>query len=139
MSITNRADRVAEMIDILIEREEKYEIFLHASPFGIMVVDKTFHIVFVNKVVETLSGWKMSELLGKHMYILMPERTRVGHHVHEKQYLARPFVLERINDDENLPRPTILRKDGTEVPVELSVAPVEVQGQTLFYASVRTV
>lgn len=135
MALSNRLDRVSEMIEELIEKEERYEIFLNASPFGIMVVDQTFHIVFVNKATEKLSGYSASELLGEHMHILMPESDRKGHVKHEIEYLKRPFILDRIGN--HGARPRLLHKNGEEIPVELSLAPVNLDGKKLFYASIR--
>ncbi len=123
------------MIDQLIESEARLSAFLDASPFGIMVVDQTFHIVYVNKATCLVSGYSAVELIGQHMYILMPKEQRKGHVKHEKAYLENPYILDRVGERNT--RPRILHRDGSQIPVELSVAPVNFEGQKLFYASIR--
>src|SRR6476620_11625108 len=90
MALSNRVDRVSEMIEELIDRNERYEIFLDCSPWGIIVVDQTFHIVYINKTFERMSGYAMHELHGRHLHILLPKDDAKKHTAHEKDYIKNP-------------------------------------------------
>ena len=117
----------------LIDREERYEIFLDASPWGILVSDKTFRIVYANKTLQLMSGYSLNEMLGEHIQKLMPRSDRKVHTVHEKKYIKSPHQRQ---GNHGL-HPKILSKYGIEIPVEISLSPTKVQGQTYFFASIR--
>lgn len=133
MSLSDRVDRVSGMIEELIEREQRLEIFLNASPWGILVVDQTFHMVYVNGTFERLSGYSMSELLGKHMHYVMPEEHHRIHTEHERDYVKNP----RDRHGNHGLRPMVKCKSGNVVDVEISLSPVRIDGKAFFFASVR--
>jgi PAS domain S-box-containing protein len=133
MALSNRVDRVSDMIDELLDREERYEVFLNASPWGILVVDQTFHIVYINKTLERMSGYSISELIGEHVHKLMPKPIRKAHVKHEKEYVKNP--VERIGNHGF--KPMLLTKSGHETPVEISLSPTRIQGKAFFFASIR--
>lgn len=135
MGISNRVDRIEEMIDELIESEQKYETFLNSSPWGILVVDQTFHIVFANKRLELMSGYSVKEMRGQHLHMLMPKEDRKVHVKHEKEYVKNPH--ERQGNHGLKPR--ILHRDGHIIPVEISLSPTKIDGKTFFFASIRSI
>lgn len=135
MALSNRVDRVEQMIDELLDREERYEVFLNASPWGILVVDQTFHIVFLNKAFETMSGYNLLELTGQHLHKIMPKEQRKKHVKHEKAYVKNP--VDRMGNHGF--KPLILTKDGKEVPVEISLSPTRIKGKQFFFASIREI
>lgn len=121
------------MVEELISREEKYSIFLNASPWGILVVDQTFHIVFVNKTFERMSGYVVEELMGRHLHYVMPKSDRKVHTQHEIEYIKAPY--DRIGNHGLNPR--ILCKGGEIVEVEISISPTRIGGKGFFFASIR--
>lgn len=133
MGLTNRVDRVADMIEELLEREERYEVFLNASPWGILVVDQTFHIVFINNTLERMTGYSVSELSGQHLHTLMPKEDRKAHAKHEKEYIKNP--RERMGNHGYKPR--LLCKNGSITEVEISLSPTRIEGKQFFFASIR--
>lgn len=135
MGLTNRVDRVTEMIEQLIDREEQFDAFLNASPWGIVVVDVTFHIVYANRRFCELSGYDRRDLLGQHIQFVMPKEDRKKHTKHEKAYVKAPH--HRTGNHGLKPR--ILTKDGRLIDVEISIAPTRVQGQRMFFASIREI
>jgi PAS domain S-box-containing protein len=133
MSISDRLNRIDELLDRIGEQEERYQAFLDASPWGILVVDKTFHIVYMNKTLERMSGQSHHELRGQHLHALIPQEDRQVHTQREKEYIAHPAVREGNHGF----RPRLLHKDGHVIPVEISLAPTKVQGKTYYFASIR--
>ncbi len=73
MALSDRFDRVSGMIEELMEREERYKVFLDANPWGTLVVDQTFHIVFMNKTMELMSGYSLDDIQGRHLHYIMPK------------------------------------------------------------------
>lgn len=130
---SQRIDRISELVDKLIKQNELYETFLNSSPWGILVVDKTFHIVFINSRLEEFSGYSLCDVLGEHLHKLLPESDHSIHTQHEKRYVKSPVVR---TGNHGL-RPRIKRKDGTLMDVEISISPGMVEGKTYFFASVR--
>lgn len=130
---SNRVERVNELVERLIAQDEMYESFLNNSPWGLLVVDKTFHIVYINKTLERMCGYSLDELRGEHLHKLLPKEDRRAHTHYEKAYVKNPHGRE---GNHGL-KPRILHSDGHLVPVEISLAPMKVGGQTFFAASIR--
>jgi PAS domain S-box-containing protein len=108
---------------------------LELLPDAIVVTGPDGAIRFVNRVAEQLFGYERSELVGKPLDVLIPARFRPGHRAHIREYFATPRV-----------RPMGiglvlmgLRKDGTEFPLDISLAPYEVGRESFAIASVRDV
>lgn len=133
MSAGDRISRIEELIEKLSEREEYYEAFLHASPWGILVVDESFRIVYLNKTMEVMSGYTLEDIEGEHLHLLIPPEDREIHARHEEDFHNNPRV--RLGDHPF--EPNIWNSQGERVPVEISLSPAEVKGETFYYASIR--
>lgn len=129
----SRIDRVAELVDKLIAQSETYETFLNASPWGILVVDKTFHIVFMNKQMELMCGYTLNEAMGQYMHLLLPPEDHKAHAKREAEYVIKPHGR---TGNHGL-RPRLLHKNGAIIDVEVSISPSKIEGKTFFFASVR--
>ena len=116
--------------------DDLFRRFLEAVPDAVVIVDVGGQMVLANVRVEEMFGYARAELLGRRVEMLMPDRF-VDHHVgFRESYVA------------STPRPRPLslaggmfgkRKDGTEFPVEISLAPLETDEGTLVMAHVRDV
>lgn len=133
MGLTNRVDRISELIEEVLKREEEYQVFLDASPWGILVVDQTFHIVYMNSTLERMSGYRLSEIVGEHLRILLPAEDHKAHAKREAEYVKHP--VSRTGNHGLKPR--LLKKDGSILAVEVSISPTSVHGRRLFFASIR--
>jgi PAS domain S-box-containing protein len=108
---------------------------LETSPDAVIVVDAAGSILFANQQAEKLFEYPANQLLGQSIDTLVPEQLRGAHAIHRKHYADAPR-----------PRPmgsglTLLaqRRGGSEFPVEISLSPVTINGQTLFSANIRDV
>lgn len=108
---------------------------LELVPDSVIVSGRDGSIEYVNRMTETLFGYARAELLGKQIEALIPARLRTAHRTHRDEYFAaprvRPMGLEL--------QLTGLRKDGTEFPVEISLAPFTFNAETYAIAAVRDV
>jgi PAS domain S-box-containing protein len=101
--------------------DNRYRRLLEAAPDGIVEVDGSGRIVLVNSRAEALFGYRREELLGKSAEILIPERFREHHPVHQARYRANP-VIRPMGSGLDL---RAMRADGTEFAVDINLSPFE--------------
>jgi PAS domain-containing protein len=63
---------------------------LDVSPDALVMVDSAGRIALVNSQVEALFGYPRSELVGKQLEVLLPERFHAAHALHRERYAASP-------------------------------------------------
>lgn len=133
MAMKDRLERIEHLMGEVLGREEYYEAFLDASPWGILVVDDEFRIVYMNSTMRELSGYRLQEVEGEHLQILIPPEDREVHSRHERDYKTHP----RVRFGDHPFEPKLLHRDGQLIDVEISLAPAMVHGEAYFYASIR--
>ena len=105
------------------ERKQAEDMFrnaVEASANGMILVDTDGRIVLANGATEEIFGYSRSELVGRKIDALIPAQLRSDHITHRLGYTANP---ERIK---GAGRELFgLHKDGTEVPVEIGLAPID--------------
>ncbi len=102
-----------------------------------ITIDHRGVIVTASRSVQRVFGWRPRELIGKNISVLIPE----PHHSKHDNYLARyrrtgeTNILNRTREFE------AVRKDGSLVPIELSVSRVDPNGSAapLFTGSFRDI
>ncbi len=96
------------------------------------MIDAEGRIVLVNREIERLFGYSREELLGRSVDTLVPERYRAGHPVFRKGFMGNPRVRPM-----GVGRDLFgLRKDGTEVPVEIGLTPVATEDGLFVLSSI---
>ena len=106
---------------------------LDAPPDGVLIVGVDGLIVFANAASQQLFGYTREELRGTPIEDLVPARFRDRHTADRDAYTAHPrrrpmgLGLQLRG----------LRKDGSEFPVEISLAPLTTGGETLIVSMVR--
>jgi PAS domain S-box-containing protein len=118
-----------------IEAERRFRDLLEAAPDAILEVDALGNIVLVNAAAERLSGYSRAELLGQPMEILTPEELRGRHAAHRANYWARPAVRS-MGSGLDL---HLQCKSGARVPVEISLSPVNYEGEMRVTAIIRDI
>jgi PAS domain S-box-containing protein len=129
-SDTDRAVPAAIDVDGVLVRA-----LLEQAPDSLVVVDEAGVIRLVNNRFEEMFGYDRAEILGRPVETLVPEGVRPRHGAHRLHYRAAPH---RRPMGQGLELEG-MRKDGTLFPVEISLSPVEREGDMLTIATVRDV
>jgi PAS domain S-box-containing protein len=108
---------------------------LDSAPDAVVVADKSGTIIFANRQATVLFGYQQSELVGTNIDLLIPEHLRAQHVAHRQHYAARARVRPMGTGLDLSAR----RRNGSEFPVEISLSPVESEGQLLIAAAIRDV
>jgi PAS domain S-box-containing protein len=107
---------------------------LDSAPDAIVITDASGRVLFANAQVTSLLGYERTEIVGQSIERILPERFRARHVTHRRRYCERPTV-RLMGTGLDL---YALRKDGTEVSVEISLSPIRGGGgQGLIAAALR--
>jgi protein-histidine pros-kinase len=117
-------------------QERLFRGLLEAAPDAMVIVDQDARIVLVNALVEQKFGYERAELIGRSVEILVPERFAGRHVAHRSGYVHEPRTRPMGGVAGEL---FARRKDGSEFPVEISLAPLETDEGLLVSAAVRDI
>jgi PAS domain S-box-containing protein len=106
---------------------------LALSPDALLVVDQAGIITHLNHEAEKLFGSQATDLLGRPLEILMPARFHARHIARREAYAAAPHTRPMEAHLDLSAR----RSDGTEIPVDISLRPVFIEGQLHVIAAIR--
>lgn len=115
--------------------EDKFKGLLEAAPDAMIITDNRGDIVLINKQAEILFGYTRSELINKKIEILVPAASKNKHIGYREKYIQNPQTRPMGQPSELF----AVRKNGTEIPVEISLAPLKTINSTLFLASIRDI
>jgi PAS domain S-box-containing protein len=104
------------------------------SPEAIIVANEVGRIVIFSAGAEAVFGYAAHEIVGGPIERLMPERFRSDHQQHMARFAAGPSDSLQMGQRGPI---RALRKDGTEIPIEASLARIVAGGETLFTTIVR--
>ncbi|MBI2517615.1 MAG: response regulator [Opitutae bacterium] len=107
---------------------------LAISTDGVIVTDERGRILEFNRGAEQIFGYASAGIVGRSINLLLPERVARGHDEYLRGFARGATTARSMHDRNTLPG---LRQDGSEVPVEISIAKAEVDGATIMVAVVR--
>jgi PAS domain S-box-containing protein len=114
---------------------ERFRRLVESAPDAIVVVDAKGIIVMVNSQAEALFGYPRDEMIGQDVELLVPEALRGRHIGHRNGFIARPSVRPMGTGMDLSGQ----RKDGSQVPVEISLSPLETPEGMLVAAAIRDI
>ncbi len=110
-------------------------IILENLPDAIVVTNNEGKIVLLNKQTEKIFGYSQEELLGEPIEMLMPERLREKHKIYRGKYYTKPEARPMGIRMKILGR----RKDGSEIPLDISLSPWRNRDKFLVTAAIRDI
>src|SRR5581483_6352747 len=122
-------------VDGRIAEDVAFRELLESAPDSILIVDSEGRIVLVNRQVEAVFGYNREDLLGQAVEILLPDRFHRTHVGHRTAYQQAPRTRPMGAGLELF----ALRHDGSEVPVEISLSPISLDGRQFVISIVRDV
>jgi diguanylate cyclase (GGDEF)-like protein/PAS domain S-box-containing protein len=122
--------RLVESFNRLQERLSEETEALRQCSEAIAVLDVAFDFQYVNPAFERLFGYRLAEVKGHHVSLLMPtEDTLAGDCPDDNSLIGEQFEGERIRRT----------KDGRNIPLLMKIGPVrDVAGRTTGYVGAMT-
>ena len=124
-----------ERLNALRESENRFRTLAETASDAIITIDDESRIVFVNRAAETVFGYTREEMLGATLTMLMPGKMRDRHLSGFSQYRQ----TGRRNISWEVAAVPGLRKDGQEIPLEISFAEFTRNNQRFFTGIARDV
>jgi len=113
---------------------EWIEDIINALVDAVIITDVNGKIVLINKKAEEILGYKEGELTGKEIDVLVPPRFVENHKRGFEKFLKTGRLQNR-----GVVEVCAIRKDGSEIPVEISISKLEIDGKTYVVAIIRDI
>jgi PAS domain S-box-containing protein len=106
----------------LVKSEERWSTTLSSIGDSVIATDVSGAVTFMNTVAERLTGWTLSEALGKplrEVFHIINEETRLEVESPVSKVLAKGMIVGLANHS------ILIRKDGSPIPLDDSGAPIK--------------
>ncbi len=110
---------------------EKYRNLVQSNHDGIISVDLNGKVILFNKAAEEMFGYSFEEVAGQFLTILMPSQFRENHQTGINRFFqtGKTTIIGKSLEIEGL------RKDGSLIPIELSLS-VSGEGENLIVTGI---
>jgi len=125
----------AQKAEVLRQSEERFRALAETANDAIVSADSHGNIIYFNKAAERIFGYSASEVVNKPITFLMPERFHDSHNQGFMRFLST-------GEARIIGKTVVLggqRKDGSEFPVELSLASWETEKGIFFTGILRDI
>jgi len=117
------------------ESEARIRALMDNIVDGIITIDDDGTIESFNPAAERLLGYSSAEVVNQNVELLMPEPYHSAHDNYIKRYLQTRQARVVGTGREVVGK----RKDGTTIPIDLSLGEMQLGGRHLFIATIRDV
>ncbi len=93
-------------------------------------------MLIANQAAEALTGYSHEELHALSIEALVPHAASVQHSAHRRRFMGEPAPRRPMSTSLEI---TLLRKDGTELPVDISLSLIELDDNDAVVAAARDV
>jgi PAS domain S-box-containing protein len=122
-------------LESLENSEERFRSVVETANDAIVSIDRPGNIVFWNEAAKIIFGYATGEVIGKPVTLIMPERFREAH----RKGMERILTTEEFKIVGRTVELAGLRKDGSEFPMELSLASWKTGEEIFFTAIIRDI
>ena len=112
--------------------EDSFRRVVEWAPNAMVMVDASGRIVLVNAETERVFGYQRSELIGRPVEQLVPEKFSGNHAAFRGGFFANPAPRPMGSGRDLFAR----RADGSELPVEIGLNPIETESGVMVLASI---
>jgi len=119
-------------MDQIKHNELTFHLMLEATPNALVLVNNQGRIAYLNSYTERLFHYTKSEIIGKEIGILIPERFKDKHPNLMQTFQASP-TSRKMGENREL---FALKKDKSEFPVEIGLNPIVTVDGTFVLASI---
>lgn len=116
----------------LISNIEQFKALFDYATIGIVITDNEGKIINFNKFAETQFGFTKEEVLGNTVEMLIPRSIHAKHLHYREDYYKSPSIRSMGHGRDLFAQ----KKDGSTFPVEVSLSPYLLNGQTFVIAFV---
>jgi diguanylate cyclase (GGDEF)-like protein/PAS domain S-box-containing protein len=120
----------------------RYRALIDLAYDAIVTMDDQHNITLFNRAAENLFGYSAAEVLGRPIVTLLPEKFRANHPHKVRQFAdsydpsARQATPPRMDESNSVYG---RHRDGSVMPVEISVSKIDLNGRIEFMAAVRDI
>ncbi|WP_323752361.1 sensor domain-containing diguanylate cyclase [Marinobacter sp.] len=109
--------------------------FIESLPDAVVIVNQDHKIVLVNSLAGTMFGYATDVLIGSDLTTIIPMPLRNAHRKNVTGYFRKP-VLRPMGEEKRF---SGVRSNGTEVPVDIMINTIVLDGEKVAMALVRDV
>ncbi len=118
---------------VLTQQDLSWQQLLEVLPDGVAFVDEHGVIRHANDRLAVITGYSIDEVVGQKVEFLIPQRQRRSHVFGRNGFIRNPSSRE-MGTDMDL---KLLRKDGSELAIDVSLAPLLFEGKLWVAALIR--
>lgn len=134
-STANALNSLATKRDLAESSLEQTSTLLDSTPDPIIIIDGSGTILLSNLQTQQVFGYSKEELVGQKVEVLIPERFKGNHVSHRTSFFKAPKTRSMGSGHELFAK----RRDGKEVPVEVSLSPIKIGDEIWVSAAIRDV
>jgi PAS domain S-box-containing protein len=131
-----RKENEKQTENLRLREEKDHYSFLENAMDAVVAMDQLGIVIYWNHQAEKIFGWSRSEAMGTSMSsLIVPPRYRIPHERGLRQYLETgkgPILNKRIEIQ-------AIRKDGSEIPIELAITPIKSNEKITFSVFLRDI
>ena len=102
-----------------------FHALFDAAADASLLTDDAGHVILANPAAQQLLGYAEDEIAGLTVEMLIPARYRTSHIQHRDNFFCQPEKRTMGNGRELI----ALSRDGRELPVDISLSPLQAQGR----------
>lgn len=121
-------------LEILVRKAEIWQLLFDECPLGVAVFTADMKFYLINSEFTEITGHSV-DILGKDIKEVIPSRFRRAHRKFEKNYASNP---EKKVNRHGL-EPFILRRDNTEIPVDVALSYIQYDAKVYYVAFIRRI